>query len=161
MSFRTQISSSRLFTTKGTVTQKRRRRKGGGKTVDLSASFSSGLDFFFPSFSSPLFLLFLLRFIRPLGGYGKRSIAMKLLAVSWLSAAFDVEKVLIPEPSSGYLRYDLRREMTFFSTRSESSDYIQLHFEAEHYVGAIAKFAAMLVFARINKNVRCRNIRTT
>lgn len=77
---------------------------------------------------------------------------MKLLAVSRLSAAFDVEKVLIPEPSSGYLRYDLRREMTFFSTRNESSDYVQLHFEAEHYVG-IAKFAAMLVFARINKNV--------
>lgn len=78
--------------------RKRRPRKGGGKTVDPRASAPlSPSDRFFSLFSSPpppppppppsrsappspVFLL--LRFVRPLGGYGERFIATRFLAVA-------------------------------------------------------------------------------
>lgn len=83
---------------RGTATKRRRKN---GRLASLFLSWS-----LFALFSPP-FPPTLYPFLSMVTGNG--SIAMRLLAVA-LSAAFDAEKDLIPEPSPRYLR----REMSLF-----------------------------------------------
>lgn len=114
-----------------------RRRKNGRPARECASFFFGSFSFIFLFhllFLLLLLLLFLLlHFVRPLGGYGERFIATRLLAVATFCGFQTPKKRRFRNrrPDTGSVTRAAKCPL-FLPSRGEFSDYAESHSEAKH-----------------------------